>query len=158
MDKRTIALTVTLFALIVAGMFVFAYLKRSEQVQVVIETPTAESDVLYPDVTRIDAKHFYNEGAHTFVGEIQLPTPCDLLEGAARVMESYPEQIVLDFNVINNADSCAQVITSARFYITATASDKATVSAVFMGRPVELNLVPAAPGETPEDFELFIKG
>ncbi len=158
MDKRTVVLVVTLFALIVAGMFIFAYLKRQEVSTpapvIVVEEPV----VPYADITRIDAKHYFVDGVHTFVGEIPFPTPCDLLEATSTVMESYPEQVRLDFTVINNAEMCAQVVTAQRFMVSATASEAATVTATFMGRPVELNLIPAAPGERPEDFELFIKG
>lgn len=87
-----------------------------------------------------------------------MPTPCDLLESSARVAESFPEQIMINFSVINNADFCAQVVTAQRFKVSATASPEATFSAQFMGRPVELNLIPAGAGETPDAFELFIKG
>lgn len=158
MDKRTIILIVTLFALIVAGMFVFAYLKRQEVATPAPVVVTEQPAIPYADITRIDAKHYFIDGVHTFVGEVPFPTPCDLLEANSTVMESYPEQIRLDFTVINNAETCAQVVTAQRFMVTATASEGATVTATFMGRPVELNLIPAAPGERPEDFELFIKG
>lgn len=157
MDKRTIILVVTLFILIVAGMFFYAYLKRGE-ITVPPATVTEEETVAYPNVDRIDAKHYFIDGKHTFVGEVQLPTPCDLLEVDAQVMESDPEQIRLNFKVINNAEICAQVVTAQRFMVAATASAEAAVSATFMGREVQLNLIPAAAGETPEEFELFIKG
>jgi hypothetical protein len=159
MDKRTITLVVILFLLIVVGMFTFAFLKRGEQVSVVVpQVPEANEPVAYPEITRIDTKHFFIDGVHTYVGEIMLPTPCDLLDVTAIVMESYPEQINLDFTVINNAEVCSQVVTAARFRVDATASELAVTAATFMGRKVELNLVPALPGETPEEFELFIKG
>lgn len=159
MDKRTTILVITLFALIVAGMFIFAYLKKTEiNSQLPVEPEVNTEEIAYPEITRIDAKHYYIDGVHTFVGELQFPTPCDLLQGDSAVMESYPEQIRLDFSVINNSDLCAQVITVQRFKIDATASADATVSATFMGRSIELNLIPAAEGELPDDFELFIKG
>jgi hypothetical protein len=152
-------MSVALFVVIVVGMFVYAYIKKNE-IQNVEETTKNEPtpEVAYAEITRITAKHFFADGMHTFVGEIPFPTPCDLLEGDALVAESFPEQITLDFKVINNADACAQVITTQRFKIEASASEGATVKARFMGRDVELNLVPAGVGETPEDFELFIKG
>lgn len=158
MEKRTIVLFVILFAVTVAGMFTFAYLKRTEMVA---PTPTpivdaASSSAQY--VSRIDAKHYYINGVHTFAGVIDMPTPCDLLNAQARVMESFPEQVIIDFTVINNAESCVQVITPQRFKVSATASKEARVSALWNGQTVELNLIPAAPGEVPEDFELFIKG
>ena len=142
-------------------MFTFAFLKKSELNTTV--TPTDDMEVvdepnLYPGITRIEAKHFYADGKHTFAGVVELPTPCDLLQAEAMVAESMPEQVTLDFTVINNSEACIQVISQQRFLVEATASENATVRARFMGRDVELNLIPALPGETPEEFELFIKG
>lgn len=159
MDKRTIVLVSILFGLIILGMFTFAFLSKTERDGTM--TPTVpEKGVLvaYPDITRIDAKHFFSEGTHTFAGELVMPTPCDLVDVTAIVEESYPEKIRLDFVVINNADNCAQMLTTQRFMVAVSASETATAQATFMGRAVELNLIPALPGETPEDFELFIKG
>jgi hypothetical protein len=160
MDKKTIILIVMLFGLIVVGMFAYAFIKKSElAAEVTMPVPQSEPEVVsYPMVDRIDAKHYFDGVTHTFVGEIDLPTPCDLLTTKSIVRESSPEQIELDFKVINNADLCIQQITTQRFSVTATASKEAEVSAVFMGRVIPLNLIPAAPGEKPEDFELFIKG
>jgi hypothetical protein len=159
MNQRTIVIAVALFILIVAGMFTFAFMKKNELVeQEPVVEDEAQEEVEYASVTRITGKHYFIDGVHTIAGEIPMPTPCDLLEVEAMVMESMPEQVALDFTVINNAEFCAQVVTPQRFMVSATASEAATFSATFMGRPVELNLVPAGEGETPEDFELFIKG
>jgi len=162
MSQKSIILIVVLFALIVAGMFIFAHLKKGEleqnqQLPVIDQTPVVE-EVPYPDITRVDAKHYFEDNIHTLVGEINMPTPCDLLQAEAVVMESFPEQVRIDFDVINNADVCAQVVTPQRFKVEAVASEEATFSAVFMGRDIELNLIPATEGESPEDFEIFIKG
>ena len=157
MDKKTIILVVSIFALIVAGMFIFAYLKKGETLAEPV-TEEQEEEMPYAGITRIDAKHFYVDGIHTFVGELTLPTPCDLLEVDSAVMESFPEQVRLNFNVINNAEVCAQVMTTQRFMVEVVASSEATVSASLMGKEVVLNLTPATPGETPEEFELYIKG
>lgn len=156
LNRRAIILTILLFALLIAGMFAFAYMQQSEG----DAAPDAGDDEpdRYENITRIDAKHFYIDGVHTVAGEIAMPTPCDLLESEARVAESYPEQISLEFTVVNNAEFCPETITPQRFKVSATASEEATFTARFEGRRVELNLVEAAPGETPEEFELFIKG
>jgi hypothetical protein len=148
-----------LFVLIVVGMFMFAYLKRSEikEVAPAPETPVEEI-VPYSDITRVDAHHYYIDGVHTLVGEILFPTPCDLLEAKPIVMESFPEQVMIDFSVINTAETCAQMVTPQRFKVEFSASPEAVISARFIGRPIELNLTPAAPGEKPEYFEVFIKG
>lgn len=159
MNQKTIVTIVIFFLVLVAGMFLFAYLKKAEiakQNEPAESTP--EPEVAYASITRIEGKQYYIDGVHTIVGEIAMPTPCDLLEAEAQVAKSLPEQITLNFNVINNAEFCAQQITPQRFKVSATASPDATFSAQFMGREVELNLVPAQPGETPDEFEVFIKG
>jgi len=158
MDRRTIILVIAIFSFLIVGMFVFAYLNRTTAVSdmpiALPEVPTSE----YANITRIDAKHFYFEGVHTYVGEIEFPSPCDLLEASAEIKESMPEQINLAFTVINTSEGCPAVLTKQRFQVSAQASEEALTAATFMGRAVILNLIPALPGETPEDFELFIKG
>lgn len=161
MSRKSIILTVALFVVIVIGMFFYAYLKSNELQDFekeTLEPVVKEEQILYPDISRVDAKHYYIDGTHTLVGEIDFPTPCDLLEAEATVMESFPEQVLINFNVINNADNCTQKITAQRFKVETKASVGATFSAKFLGRDIELNLVPAAEGELPEDFELFVKG
>ncbi len=159
MNQKTIIISVVVFLVVVLGMFGYAQYKKSTLQQ---EQPTNEEtpqeEVAYASITRINAKHFFIDGVHTFAGEIPMPTPCELLEADARIAESFPEQITLDFNVINSADFCAQQITNQRFKVSATASEDATIRATFMGREVELNLIPPAEGETPDDFEIYVKG
>ncbi len=156
MEKRTIILVVSLFILIVIGMFTYTYIKKNEMSQVpIVETPVVVEDSLG---IRIDAKHFFIDGVHTFVGEMTMPTPCDLLEVNSVVQESYPEQIRLDFTIINNSTSCEQVPTNQRFMVSAKASSEAKVSATYLGKSAELNLIPAGPNETPDEFEIYIKG
>lgn len=161
-NKNTISFTIMVFFFIVAGMFVFAYLKNTEQRVVEdVPTPAVDGEVeedRYRNITRIDGKHFYLDGVHTIVGEILMPTPCDLLNSNVMIAESYPEQVTFDFSVINNVEMCAQVITPARFKVSAQASEQASLSARLNGRSVILNLTPAEAGETPDEFELFIKG
>ncbi len=156
MRQRDIVLVCVLLGAIVVGMFTYTYLERQ---QVSVPAPVEEVPPVVPSyVTRIDAKHFFIDGVHTIVGEIMMPTPCDLLTYEATVAESFPEQITYNFGVINNSDTCAQVVTPQRFLVNANASSGATHQATWNGQPVELNLVEAATGETPEAFELYIKG
>ncbi|MBY0538374.1 hypothetical protein K2P47_03165 [Patescibacteria group bacterium] len=159
MSNRTIVLFVALFALIVVGMFLFTYFYQKNTEPVALPSdPAATTTQNSYGVTRIDGKHFFINGVHTIVGELALPTPCGLLTTESRVAESFPEQVTFTFEVVNTTEVCAQVITNQRFKIDASASDQANLTATFMGKPVELNLVEAEPGETPEQFELYIKG
>lgn len=157
MRQRDIVLVCALLATIVLGMFVYTYLERQSSNKSPDQVEVVEEPVVVP-VSRIEGKHFYRDGVHTIVGEVMMPTPCDLLTYDAVVSESFPEQVSFNFGVINNSDTCAQVVTAQRFLVSATASDSAVLSATFNGVPVELNLVEAAPNETPDSFELYIKG
>jgi hypothetical protein len=158
MRQRDIVLVCVLLGTIVLGMFTYTYL---EQKQVSVnEVPAVQTprDEVPAYIARIEAKHFFIDGVHTIVGEIMMPTPCDLLTYEASVAESFPEQITYNFGVINNSETCTQVVTPQRFLVTTAASAAATHAATFNGQPIELNLVEAAANETPESFELYIKG
>lgn len=161
MEHKHMTVAFTILALVVVGMFVFAYLKKSEIAEAPAITPGTQipADGPYANITRIDAKHFFIPPTHTLAGEILMPTPCDLLEYSDVVIqESSPETVTVNFKVVNHAETCAQTVTPQRFMVTFDAHKDATIRATFEGRPVELNLIPAAEGETPEDFELFMKG
>lgn len=159
MEHKHMIVAFSTLALIVVGMFVFTYLKKSELAEAPSVTPVADmQDGPYASITRIDAKHFFIPPTHTLAGEIVMPTPCDLLNWGARVEESSPETVTIDFTVVNHAEECAQTPTPQRFMVNFDASENAVIKATFNGRPVELNLIPAAEGETPADFELFMKG
>ena len=160
MEHKQFVVASVILILLVAGMFGFAYIKKKE----LNTTPTPretknEPDLRYNGITQIDAKHFFIDGVHTIAGEILMPTPCDLLNwNDPMIAESFPEQVRIDFTVVNTADTCAQVVTPQRFKVSFTASDKAMITATLQGRALPLNLIPAAPNETPDSFELFIKG
>jgi len=158
MSNKVIVLIVGVFILIVAGMFGFAYLKKAEAPVVVttIDTPAPASDVYA--IKRIEGKHFFSKGEHTVVGEITLPTACDLLTATSSVAIDTQSRVLLDFSVINHSTDCAKQPTTARFKVTAHATSSASFTAQFMGKSVELNLTEAAPGETPDQFELYTKG
>lgn len=159
MEHRNIVAAVVVLGLIISGMFVFAYLKKAELNETPAPAPALNQDTApFAGITRIDAKHFYDGKTHTVVGEMSMPTPCDLLNWSTRIQESMPETVIIDFDVINNADVCAQVITQQRFFVQFDASENANIRATLEGNELEVNLIPAAPGERPEDFELFIKG
>jgi hypothetical protein len=160
MEHKHIVASVTVLALIIVGMFTFAYLKRAEirEAEAPAPTPTVESDSPYAGITRIDAKHFFDGKTHTIVGEIPMPTPCDLLNWSTRIQESMPETAIVDFDVINTAETCVQVVTPQRFKVSFDASEGAGIRATLEGRTIEVNLIPALPGESPDDFEIFIKG
>ena len=161
MNNKTIILASALFLLIIVGMFGYAYLARQSATSLPTTPPPlapAAPAVLYPDITQIDAKHFFADGEHTLVGSLVMPTPCEVVTADATVAESFPEQVTIAINVVRTEDMCAQVLTEQRFQVSFSASEQASITAQFMGRDISLNLIPAAPGETPDSVEFFEKG
>lgn len=152
----------SLLIAVIAGMFIFAYLKQAEyealrDQHTTEATPAAEEGFAF---TRIEAKHYYTlpQGVHTLAGEVMLPTACDLLSTHAVLLDGGTRAVV-SFDVINESKGmCAQVETPARFKIGFKAPKDVVIEALSQGKPVELNLIPAGEGESPVDFEVFIKG
>ncbi len=159
-EHKNILVAGVLLIVIIIGMFVFAYLKKVEieKGSEMVAPVSEDTDGAFGGITRIDGKHFYIAPTHTIVGEILMPTPCDLLNWDTRILESAPEQVIIDFKVINHAEVCAQVVTPQRFKVSFEAMENATIRATLQGKAIEVNLVPASSDESPDDFELFIKG
>jgi hypothetical protein len=75
--------------------------------------------------------HRFEDGTHVWTGTIDVPTPCAVLETGALVAESYPEQVTLTFNVVEQASApCVQMVSVRSFEIRAGASAEATLTGV----------------------------
>lgn len=158
MTNKTIVFIIVGFSILVLGMFGLSYIQKQKSLTDVLPvSPVATTTDPY-QISRIEAKHFFRDGVHTIVGEVTMPTPCDLLTTGARVAESMPEQVTYEFSVINTTTDCEVKPTKQRFSVAAKASDQANLAATFKGVPVALNMVEAGADETPESYELFIKG
>ncbi len=163
MSKSIIA-TVIVLLLIIVGTTYIAFAPESWKFwhsTAVIQDPATTTpetpDPSFPR-DRINAKHQFKNGMHIVAGEVNLPNPCYILTTTAQIAESYPEQVTLNFSAKTSDDVCAQVITTERFKADFKASSDATIKAMWNGKPVEINLIPAGPNEDLSNFELFIKG
>jgi hypothetical protein len=150
--KSTIVTIVIVLLVIVGGTSAWLQYGRGTD-----KTPTGDvvEDV---ETMRITAKHQFKNGKHIIAGEVNLPTPCYVLDTQAIVAESYPEQVTVAFTATTGADMCAQVITTERFKVEFTASKDASIKATWNGAPAILNLIPAGENEDLTNFEVFIKG
>lgn len=157
MNQRALMIAGSIFLLIIAAMFAYSYVKKSEletPPPLFVEAPTeTEGEVL------VNAVHFWKDGTHTIVGEVVMPTPCHLIESDVTVAESMPEQVTIALSVINNADTCAQILTPQQFRVDFDASKDASISLTIDGKPAKLNLRDAAEGDSPENIgEFYFKG
>lgn len=158
-NKRVVIISIVALLVVVGGMFGLAYYMKDKDMTTDEPPVVVEEESPYDDITRVDAKHFFEDGTHTVVGEVFLPSVCDLLDAETMIAESFPEQVTIELSVINNSTTeCEPATEPQRFMVTFDADAEATIDARFMGRDIVLNLLPPAEGETPLDFDLFIKG
>lgn len=158
MNKRNIIVVVVL-AILVIGLTVYWQffagsfgVKQSAQVINSQQTAPEEARI-------ITALHQYSKGKHTIAGEVELPTPCHVLNQNVTFKSIDPEIINIDFvTTTKDENLCAQVLTSTRYKIDFVASETASVTATWNGAPAVLNLVPVAAGESLDSFDVFIKG
>lgn len=73
-------------------------------VDVVIDTKTAEP----PKSDGFEI--IYADGKISYAGTIEKPTPCDTLRVEELILESYPEQVIIDIIIEKSDMMCAQVI------------------------------------------------
>lgn len=100
-------------------------------------TPDSVRDTFAPE--QVVATYTYSGGIHRYEGTVTLPTPCTTLDLETLIQESYPEHAVLTFTTTpGNQEACIQVLDEREFVFQFVASEKATVSTVFNGTPVEL--------------------
>jgi hypothetical protein len=122
-------------------------------------TPAEKPEpIVITEKTVVTAKHAYANGVHTIAGEVPLPTPCHVLEAAAKVSADKKTVVVELASSMKTGDVCAQVITPARFKVTARAAKNAHITATLNGQEITLNLMEAGPNENLDNFELYIKG
>ncbi len=138
--------------LVIAGgsWFYFKYVRATPYPTPAVTDETPEME--------ITAKHQWKNGTHIVAGDVNLPTPCYILNTNAVVAESYPEQVTINFVASTQGEACAQVVTTERFKVDFQASEKAIIKATWNGKPAKLNLIPAGPNEDLNNFELFLKG
>ena len=149
---------IIIITVIVLAIFAGLWYKSWQAKNRVSNTLVQEQKEDYGVRTIVTAKHSFKDGTHIVTGEMDMPTPCDLLKSDVIIKESYPEQVTIKFSTINEADVCAKVITTQRFKVEFKASEKASISATLNGKDIILNLIEAGASENLEDFEVFIKG
>ena len=150
--------------IVIAALFgVNMYLTRTNTATTTPPVETPSQDEGRPDIT-ITAKHQFEGGHHIIAGEVDLPTPCHILDwnvirrAQDNEAETLPPKVTIAFTATTQADTCAQVITPARFKIEFDADENVAIDATMNGKPAVLNLIPADPGEDLNNFEIYIKG
>ncbi|OGL77290.1 hypothetical protein A3J43_00525 [Candidatus Uhrbacteria bacterium RIFCSPHIGHO2_12_FULL_54_23] len=99
-------------------------------------------------VGTVVVQHRFLNGTHIYSGTLTTPTPCHQVSADARVMESYPEQIVLALTLQEPEPDavCVQMIAELPFTVQVRASEEASVRGELDGAPVRLELIEGGDG------------
>ncbi len=157
MNSRLSIGVVSVVVLVIAAGSLWYYEYNTQKEQT-ISPPIKKEEGYVPRI--INAKHQFKNNIHTVAGEVELPTPCYLLETESfvKVREPAKDIATIRFTTVNNSDICAEVITPGRFKETFGAGEDAEINATWNNKPVLLNLIEVSPEEDLDKFELFIKG
>jgi hypothetical protein len=155
MDKKNTYIVGAVLVLALSGfLFVLlrTYMVGGETPPPVVEVP---EDRTIPAL--ITAKHAYQNGEHILAGEINLPTPCHLLEHTVTVMPDGSRATIAFTRRFAGGD-CPGGEKPARFLVKFPGNPDTVIRATVDGKDVPLSLIPALPGENLEDTEVFLKG
>lgn len=168
MDKKSTIIIAVIIILGIIGFVVISLQRSSLDTLPQVETASTTSlesipfhgsnDLLLSPKTVVSAKHAYQNGKHIIAGEVPLPTPCHMLEATGVASADKKQVFITLVSSIKTDQTCAQVITPARFKVSIAANKDAKISATLNGQEIILNLIEAGQNENLDNFELYIKG
>lgn len=118
------------------------------------QTPATQDEY----VQMVNVKHQYKNGRHTYVGEIDVPTPCHTLASSYAKDANNTTGYSLVFTSNSTAEMCAQVVTSKPFKLSFDAIKDIVLSATLNGKKLRLNLFEVPANQDLESFNVNIKG
>ncbi|MCK5026940.1 MAG: hypothetical protein KAS07_00825 [Candidatus Pacebacteria bacterium] len=152
MNNKGIGLIIIIVIIIATLTFLFSRaFDDPNNTNVPVHTDILTGDTI-DNVDTMSVAHAFGGGLHTYVGEIDLPTPCHELNHTITIAESFPEQVTIDFITKTETEVCAQYIIPEPFSVSFTASREAQVSMTLNKEPLlfrELSL------DVPDMFEEF---
>jgi hypothetical protein len=111
-----------------------------------------------------DIKHQYKEGKHTFVGSIELPTPCYVLDAKVeefmKELESTNERsIKINFHEnLEGEGVCAQTIDIRPFRIEYLGKEDLKFRIFVNNKEFQLNIFEVPEHVDIDQFEIYLKG
>ena len=157
MSKRTWTITVVL---IIIGLVLVAIYGNYKAKNIEITNNQREEAIentINKSETTINVKHQYKDGEHVYVGTFETPTPC--YNYNVELSEVDDNRVIdITYNLTENDQICAQVITEREFRISYEGDENDSVIATINGELVNLNVFEVPTEENINQFEIFIKG
>ncbi|MDE1988736.1 MAG: hypothetical protein KGI39_03495 [Patescibacteria group bacterium] len=157
-NKKTTAIVIAIIVIILIGAgFYFSSKKSGVQTATEGQIPLKNGSSSNYEITTINARHQYKNGKHTYVGMIDLPTPCHSVSVTA-VPSDATNHYTLQFTTKTTDGVCAQVITPRPFRVEFAAPKNITVGATLDGKPVNLNILEVKEGDNIDKVQFNDKG
>ncbi len=115
----------------------------------------ASREVFIPIVS---VKHQYKNKVHTYVGELNLPSPCHILRHSVKISAENSPIYNLNFVASQTGELCAQVITPRPFKVSFEGPSEIKIMPTLNGEPLTFNLFEVMDNENLDEFEIFNKG
>jgi len=129
MNKKGITLIIGL--VVIVTLF---FVRGADKTPIVIEDESAS-------IGKIKVVHTFVDGIHSFNGEINLPTPCHILQNKIEIKGSQPEQVTIAFETKSDVDTCVQMVISEPFLVSFEASKEAEVQITLNDKNVPFEII-----------------
>lgn len=151
--KKTIITISSLLVVLIVIAYGYEFIFKKP----VIESPTIEqTENKNPSI--IEVKEQYKDSTYTFVGEVQVPTPCHTLATKVNTISAKEYQIEITTVPPAPGIMCAQVVTDKTYKVSFKAPADIEVSALIDGKPYDLNRFIVPNDQNIDTFKLEIKG
>lgn len=152
MWKRIIIIAVLIGALVTLSLLFDKYTNK-------VEAPDfTEEEQIDENIIPLTVRHQYKDGAHTFVGDLELPSPCHAYNAFIEDGEKENIKNIIVEITEPKEEVCAQVITNVTFRVSVEGSEDLQFKAFVNGEARRLNIFDLEPEVDIDQFELFIKG
>ncbi len=151
MKKTIITIIVLLIGLIIV-VYAYEFIFKKP----IIESPTV-NDTSFP-TQKIELKEQYKDSTYTFVGSVDLPTPCHSLKTEVKKVLDTKYQIQVTTISPKEGVMCAQVITPKPYKVSFKAQADVEVTVNINGTEYQTNRFVVPDGENIDTFQLEVKG
>lgn len=157
--KQALFFVITILILLAIGAYsIFSLLFPdffNNKKNLTLREQAIEEDVQRPEKT-INLKHQYKNGTHTFMGVIEVPTPC--YEVRAVILPGETPELQINTKALQTFATCDDVITELSYKVSYEGPEDITFLATVNNIPVNLNQFEIPPDQDIDSVEIFIKG
>jgi hypothetical protein len=156
---------ITITAIILLGLIVwvvYAVKNGGSPVSFNDVNPSTTVPTSHAAEQTVNVKHQYKNGIHTYVGQIDVDSPCDKLSYKVINDSSVTASTTIAFSTaaseMTSGGVCYQVITAQLFKVSFAGPQNEVVKATLDGVPVVFNIFEVPANQDLDTFQIQVKG